>query len=266
MSSFLKFAFVLILLAGCETPSESKQVSDSSSTQESDLPKVNWKEGERTTDDAPATGEFKVKFETTAGDFTMRVHRDWAPRGAERFHQLIKSKYYDGSPFYRVIPSFMVQFGMCGDAKGTQYWNESFKDDPVKQSNTVGKVTYAMAGPNTRSTQLFINYADNAGLDRQGFAPFGEITEGMENVRKINAKYSERPSQGKMAREGNKYVFKEFPEISYITRAFFVDDEGKEIEGGEQAEGEAKEGEHAEHSEEDHDHKHEESGSGKKDK
>ncbi|MFK7770433.1 MAG: peptidylprolyl isomerase [Mariniblastus sp.] len=262
MSNFFKFALLLVFLVGCESPTEG-QTSESASTQESTMPEVSWKEGERTTKSAPATGEFKVKFETSTGDFTMLIHRDWAPRGAERFYQLIKSNYYDGAPFYRVVPKFMVQFGMSGDPKATGYWDESFLDDPVKQSNTVGRVTYAMAGPNTRSTQLFINYADNSFLNSKGFAPFGEIVDGMENVMKINSEYGERPRQDRLASYGNKYAFKEFPNISYIIRATFVEDEaaagekkaeGEHKEGDEHAKGEHKEADHkeADHKEGDH--------------
>ena len=274
-SNLLKFAFVLILLAGCETPAGSQvstgaagtQDSEAASQQESELPTVNWKEGERTTKAAPATGEFKVKFETNVGDFTMLVHRDWAPRGAERFHQLIKSKFFDGAPFYRVLPTFMVQFGMCGDPKGTQYWDESFLDDPVKESNKIGRVTYAMAGANTRSTQLFINYADNGRLDGDGFAPFAEVIEGMENIRKINSEYKQEPKQERLANFGNKYAFKEFPNISYIIKATFVEDEASEKKEGEHAEGEKGEHKHEEgdhsHDEDDKDSDHKE---GEKDK
>ena len=212
MSHVFKIALVAVLFVGCTTPFK-------------DGSEVSWTKGETTTEGAPKKGEFKVQFETTAGDFTMLVHRDWAPRGAERFYQLIKNKYYDGAPFYRVVPGFMVQFGMNGDPKGTRYWDKSFPDDPVIQKNLPGTVSYAMSGPRTRSTQLFINYGDNArSLDPQGFSPFAEVIEGMQNVVAINAQYGQKPKQGMLARSGNKYVFKEFPDIDYIVKATLIDD------------------------------------------
>ena len=188
-----------------------------------DIPEVSWTEGELSTDLAPEQGEFKVQFETSAGNFVMLVHRDWAPRGAERFYQLITNKYYDGAPFYRVVPGFMVQFGMCGDPKGTKYWDKSFPDEDVKQSNVPGLVSYAKAGPNTRSTQLFINYGNNQKLDSNGFSPFAEVVEGMKNVIAINAEYLELPRQKDLARSGNKYAFEKFPNIDYIVKATIMD-------------------------------------------
>ena len=219
MSHVFKIALLMVLFAGCNTPTK-----DSSETLNLQLPEVNWTEGETSTDGAPEKGEFKVLFETTKGNFTMLVHRDWAPRGAERFYQLIENKYFDGAPFYRVMPGFIVQFGMNGDPKGTKYWDKSFPDEPVKQSNMPGLVSYAKAGPNTRSTQLFINYGLNAGLDKQGFSPFAEVVEGMKNVIAINPEYQQEPIQGRMAQLGNEYVFKSFPNIDYIIKATFVED------------------------------------------
>ena len=207
----------LTLMVGCST--ESKEAAD--------VPAGSWTKGETTTKNAPETGEFKVAFETTAGNFTMLVHRDWAPHGAERFFQLIKNKYYDGAPFYRVVPGFMVQFGMNPDPRGTRYWDRPFPDDIVKQKNLIGLVSYAKPNlPNRRSTQLFINYADNSAmLDKQGFSPFAEVIEGMNNVIAINSEYGEKPSQQLMAALGNKYVFAEFPNIDYIIKATLVEDE-----------------------------------------
>ena len=213
MPHVFKIALIAVLFVGCTTPDDVE------------LPEVSWTKGETTTEGAPDKGEFKVQFETTAGDFTMLVHRDWAPRGAERFYQLIKNKYYDGAPFYRVLPGLIVQFGMNGDPKGTRYWDKSFPDDPVIQKNLPGTVSYAKSGPRTRSTQLFINYRDNArSLDPQGFSPFAEVIEGMDNVIAINAQYTQEPKQEMMARSGNRYVFRNFPDIDYIVKATFIDD------------------------------------------
>jgi peptidyl-prolyl cis-trans isomerase A (cyclophilin A) len=231
MKNLNKLALILLLLVcGCG-PSDSASTASTSGETETDKPKVdvpevNWEKGKTGVANAPKTGEFTVKFETTAGDFTTLVHREWAPMGAERFYQLIESKFFDGAPFYRVVPGFIVQFGMNGDPKGTQYWDKSFGDDPVKQTNRRATMTFAMAGPGTRSTQLFINFGNNRSLDSQGFSPFGEVTEGMEMVDAINAEYAQKPNQGLMHQHGNEYVFSSFPNIDYIKKAYFVDATG----------------------------------------
>jgi len=224
MAHLSSIVLAMVLIAGCSTPG-GKITQDEVDVKP---PAVNWTEGETTTKGAPTEGEFLVEFETTAGNFKMKVHRDWAPRGAERFYRLIKNKYYDGAPFYRVVPGFMVQFGMCGDPKGTKYWNKNFPDEAVKQSNLPGLVSYAHAGPGTRSTQLFINYGNNARLDGMQFSPFAEVIEGMENVQGINSEYGEQPDQGELHRSGNKYVFKKFPNIDYIISAKLVEAEIEE--------------------------------------
>lgn len=235
MSKYYKLIPLVFLFVGCSSPGgDSGGDSPIAGADESPLkmPEVHWTEGELSTDGAQSIGDYQIKFETTAGDFTMMVHRSWAPRGAERMYQLIKSRYYDGAPFYRVVPGFMVQFGMNGDPKGTQYWDNSFPDDPVKESNQIGMVSFATSGPNTRSTQLFINYGDNARLDKMGFSPFAEIIEGMNKVNAINARYGEAPDQGRMTAEGNGYVFSKFPQIDYIISASFVGEDGAEAGGG----------------------------------
>ena len=235
MSRVLTLIPICLLIAGCNSATRDSQPPIAEAKEVAiDPPEVNWTEGETSTDNAPASGEYQVKFETTAGDFTMLVHRDWAPRGAERMFQLIKSQYFDGAPFYRVVPGFMVQFGMCGDPKGTQYWEQSFPDEPVTQSNQLGMVSYAKSGPDTRSTQLFINYDNNAQLDGMGFSPFAEIIEGMNKVKAINAQYRELPDQTRMTMAGNEYIFAEFPKIDYIIRATFVGGEpGADATSGE---------------------------------
>src|SRR5207244_6499652 len=148
--------------------------------------------------------------ETSAGDFVIAVRRDWAPHGADRFYNLVKSGYYDGVRFFRVIPGFMAQFGIHGDPQVSATWRErSIPDDPVRQSNARGMVTFATAGPNTRTTQVFINYRDNAGLDGQGFAPFGQVVEGMEVVDRLFAGYrseERRVGKGAGARVGRAGV------------------------------------------------------------
>ena len=173
---------------------------------------------------AQAPDKFKVKFETSKGDIVIQVNRDWAPIGADRFHEAVKSGFYDDCRFFRVIPGFMVQFGINGDPKVQSKWRDAMiKDDPVKQSNKRGYVTYAKSGrPNSRTTQLFINYKANGFLDGQGFAPFGEVVEGMDIVDKINSKHGEKPNQGAIQSEGNAYLKAEFPDLDFIKKATIV--------------------------------------------
>jgi peptidyl-prolyl cis-trans isomerase A (cyclophilin A) len=176
------------------------------------------------TEKAPAT--FKANFDTTAGPFVIEVHRDWAPNGADRFYNLVKAGFFTDVRFFRVINGFMAQFGIHGDPAVARQWMQArIPDDPVKQSNREGYVTFATAGPNTRTTQLFINLADNTGLDRQGFAPIGRVVSGMDNVHKIYDGYGEGaprgsgPEQGRIQAEGNAYLSKSFSKLSYIKTA-----------------------------------------------
>jgi peptidyl-prolyl cis-trans isomerase A (cyclophilin A) len=169
---------------------------------------------------------YKAKFDTTKGVFVIEVQRDWAPNGADRFYNLVKNGFYDNVRFFRVISGFMVQFGIHGDPKVTAPWREAqLKDDPVKQSNKRGYITYAMAGPNTRTSQVFINFGDNASLDSQGFSPFGRVVTGMEVIDKLNAEYGEGaprgrgPDQSRMQMEGNAYLTKDFGRLDYIKKA-----------------------------------------------
>jgi len=168
---------------------------------------------------APAL--YKVKFDTTAGVFEVEVHTDWAPIGADRFYNLVKNGYYDGDRFFRVVPGFMVQFGINGDPAIQRNWVEAnIQDETVKQGNTRGMTTFAKSGaPNSRTTQVFINFKDNSFLNRQGFAPFGKVTMGMEVVDKIDSAYGERPDQGRIQAEGNAYLTKNFPKLDYIKKA-----------------------------------------------
>jgi peptidyl-prolyl cis-trans isomerase A (cyclophilin A) len=171
---------------------------------------------------APET--FQVLVNTSKGDFTVEVTRAWAPRGADRFYNLVKNGYYDNCRFFRVVKGFMVQFGINGDPQLNTVWRAArFADDPGKESNKRGTVTFAHAGPDTRTTQLFINYADNAFLDPQGFPPFGRVTHGMEVVDAINDEYSEKPDQRRIQLEGNAYLGAAFPNLDYINSAVIVD-------------------------------------------
>jgi peptidyl-prolyl cis-trans isomerase A (cyclophilin A) len=150
------------------------------------------------------------------------VHRDWAPKGADRFYNLVKNSYYDGARFFRVVPRFMVQFGIHGDPSVQKAWRQAnIPDDPVKQSNKRGFMTFATAGPGTRTTQVFINFKDNVFLDAQGFAPFGQVLSGMEAVDKINAQYGQSPDQAQIQARGDLYLTK-FPKLDYVTKATIV--------------------------------------------
>ncbi len=173
---------------------------------------------------APAT--YKVKFDTTKGAFVIQVSRAWAPHGADRFYNLVKNGFYDNVRFFRVISGFMVQFGINGDPQVSARWRQaSIPDDPVTQHNTRGMITFATAGPNTRTTQVFINFADNSQLDGMGFAPFGRVVSGMNVVDAINAEYGEGaprgngPDQGRLQTEGNVYLAQSFSRMDYVKKA-----------------------------------------------
>jgi cyclophilin family peptidyl-prolyl cis-trans isomerase len=173
---------------------------------------------------APET--FKADFDTSKGKFVVEVTRAWAPNGADRFYNLVKSGFYNDVRFFRVISGFMVQFGIHGDPAVSAPWRMArIPDDPVKQSNKRGYITFATAGPNTRTTQVFINFGDNAGLDSQGFSAFGRVTSGMDVVDKLYSGYGEGapngkgPNQGQIQSEGNAYLTKSFPQMDYIKTA-----------------------------------------------
>ena len=172
---------------------------------------------------AVAPAVYKATFDTSVGSFVIEVHRDWAPKGADRFYNLVKNGFFDNVRFFRVVRGFMVQFGINGDPAIQQHWAEAnIPDDPVTQKNVRGFVTFANRGPNTRSTQVFINYVDrNTFLDPQGFAPFGQVVSGMEIVDKLYGEYGEAPSQqqGRIQREGNKFLNAEYPKLDYVTKA-----------------------------------------------
>lgn len=170
---------------------------------------------------APAT--FDAKFTTTKGDFVVHVTRAWAPLGADRFYNLVKRGFFSDAAFFRVVPGFMIQFGLNADPAVSKEWQSArIKDDPVTQSNKPGYVTFATAGPNTRTTQLFINYGNNAFLDSQGFAPFGEVTSGMDVVKNLYSGYGEKPDQGSITALGKPYLDKNFPNIDSIKSATIV--------------------------------------------
>jgi peptidyl-prolyl cis-trans isomerase A (cyclophilin A) len=179
------------------------------------------------TEKAPES--FKARFETSKGSFTVEVTRSLAPNGADRFFNLVRAGYFTDVEFFRVISGFMCQFGIHGNPKVSAAWRESrIPDDPVKGSNARGAITFATAGPNTRTTQLFINFGNNASLDGMGFSPFGKVIEGMDVVDQIHSGYGEGaprglgPDQGRIQQEGNAYLKKEFPKLDYIKSAVIL--------------------------------------------
>jgi len=166
---------------------------------------------------------YEVKFTTTAGGFVVKVTRAWAPLGADRFYNLVKHHFFDNAAFFRVVPGFVVQFGISADPQVARAWqNATIKDDKVTQSNKVGYVTFATAGPNTRTTQLFISLGNNTFLDAQGFSPFGQVTEGLDVVQKIYSGYGESPDQGQIAAKGKAYLDQNFPKLDVIKSVVIV--------------------------------------------
>jgi peptidyl-prolyl cis-trans isomerase A (cyclophilin A) len=172
---------------------------------------------------AKAPETFDVKFVTTKGEFVIHVTRDWAPHGADRFYNLVKHHYFDACPFFRVIPTFMAQFGLTPYPEVNKAWmNANIPDDAVKQTNTRGKITFATAGPNTRSTQLFINFGNNARLDKDHFAPIGEVISGMDVVDKLNGQYGDTADQDKITFQGRAYLKQAMPNLDYMNTVRLV--------------------------------------------
>jgi peptidyl-prolyl cis-trans isomerase A (cyclophilin A) len=188
---------------------------------QTDAGKAKLKTPAALTEKAPE--KYKVKFDTSAGVIVIEVTRAWAPLGADRFYNLVKNGFYDDVRFFRVLDGFMAQFGMNGDPAIQKVWGQNnFRDDPVKESNKRGYVTFAKtSAPNSRSTQVFINFGDNSQLDKDGFAPFGRVTEGMNVVDKLYTGYGNNnvPDQGRITTEGNAYLLKSYPKLDYIKKA-----------------------------------------------
>lgn len=167
---------------------------------------------------APAV--FRVNFDTSKGAFVVEITREQAPNGADRFYGLIKAKYFDGARYYRVVPGFMVQWGAAADPAMSAAWDVKIQDDPVKATNERGTISFAATNaPNSRSTHMFINYGDNARLDAMGFAPMGKVVSGMDVVEQLYSGDGERPDQGRIREEGNKYLEREHPQLDYIKTA-----------------------------------------------
>ncbi len=197
-----------LLLYGCSSGTESKKA---------EIPAAKYEQ---------APDVYNVKLDTSKGDVVLQIHRAWAPLGADRFYNLVKGGFYDGDRFFRMLPNFIVQFGINGDPATNRTWESTqFPDDPVKHPNTRGTITFATSGPNTRTTQVFINLKDNNFLDSQGFAPFGEVTAGMDNVMRFYSGYGEGapngagPDQNLIRAQGNSYLESKFPRLDYIRKA-----------------------------------------------
>jgi peptidyl-prolyl cis-trans isomerase A (cyclophilin A) len=174
---------------------------------------------------AKAPAVYRVSFATTKGTFVVTVHRAWAPRGADRYYNLVRARFFDGVTFFRVVKDFVVQFGISPDPKVSSAWQTAtIKDDPVKISNTPGRITFATGGPDTRTTQVFINLGSNTSLDTQGFAPFGRVTSGMSVVNKLYGGYGEQPTgdQQQIATQGDAFLHKTFPKLDHIRTARIV--------------------------------------------
>lgn len=225
----LAFAPVLVFAVSCapkgpETAAPAKPAADASTAKEIKPDMEKLKNPSLANEKAPET--FKVKFNTTKGAVVVEVTRAWSPLGADRFYNLVKAGYFTDIAFFRVIGGFMAQFGIHGDPAVSAAWRPArIQDDPVKQSNARGYISYAMAGPNTRTTQFFINFGDNSQLDGMGFSPFAKVTEGMDVVDSVYSGYGEGapggmgPDQGRVQMQGNAYLQKDFPKLDYIKSA-----------------------------------------------
>ena len=173
------------------------------------------------TERAPA--RFEAAFDTSKGRFVIDVHREWAPIGADRFYNLVKHGFFDDVRFFRVIEGQLAQFGMHGDPAVQDAWRDAdVRDDRVTHGNTRGSVSFASRGPNTRTTQLFVNLSDNTAYDRLGFAPFAEVVAGMDVVDSLYSGYEQRPDQGLISEQGNAYLTREFPNLDYIRKAAII--------------------------------------------
>lgn len=183
--------------------------------------------------EVPIEGVYVVEFETTAGNFSIEVHRDWAPYGADRFYKLVKDGFYNEAMFFRVMKGFMVQWGIAARPGMNLKWDVPIPDDPVVRSNKRGYVSFAQQqSPHSRTGQVFINYVDNKNLDTmdQGFAPFGKVIDGMEAVDAINGKHGQTPDQSRIRSRGNAYLKEHYPDLDYIKSAKILIDDLPEVE------------------------------------
>ena len=173
----------------------------------------------------PAPDTFRVAFETSKGRFVVEAVRAWAPNGADRFHAMARERFFDGERFFRVLPGFVAQFGIGDDRKANERWEKlPLPDDPVRQHNVRGTIVFTTDGPNTRTHQMFVNLGDNSRLDRDGFAPFGRVVEGMAVVDSLYDDYGDDPQQHLISTLGNNYLQRMFPKLDYIVTARVVGD------------------------------------------
>lgn len=224
------FAVVLLLGAAAACTKKAPETNDDKpAAPAAGGPVAGPMEPAKATEKAPDT--YRVKLTTTKGEVVIEVHRDWSPNGADRVYNLVKLGYFNDIAIFRVIKGFMAQFGIHGNPQVSAPWREATipDDPPSKQSNTRGRVTFAKASiPNSRSVQLFINYADNSNLDAMGFTPIGEVVSGMEVVDAWEGVYGEGaprgrgPDQGRVQMEGNRYLRADFPKLDYIQKAEIV--------------------------------------------
>ncbi len=222
MKRFAAVALLLGLAACSESTPPAPAPAPGTSPSPSTTPLMDPKHPEAT---KAAPAEYRVRFTTSRGDFALLVKREWAPAGVDRFYNLVRMGFYDSGRFFRVAPGFVVQWGLNGDPRVSTAWQEAkIPDDPAgKQTNARGTITFATSGPNSRTTQVFINFADNARLDGMGFAPFGRVIAGMDVVDAINAEYKEQPNQGAITSQGNPYLMREFPRLDFIVKATLAD-------------------------------------------
>jgi peptidyl-prolyl cis-trans isomerase A (cyclophilin A) len=197
VAALMAFAMLPMVVASCADKSPPPQSSTTTQTPDS----------------------FRVVFETSRGPFVVQVSHEWAPRGADRFYDLVQQHFFDDTRFFRVVPGFVVQFGLSGDPKKNEPWDKRIPDDSVRQTNARGTIVFATQGPNTRSHQLFINLADNARLDGMGFAPIGRVIEGMNVVDSLYSEYGESPDQQFIQTLGNGYLDRTFPKLDRIKTA-----------------------------------------------
>jgi peptidyl-prolyl cis-trans isomerase A (cyclophilin A) len=210
----LWIAPALLALIGCSSSDETKKVEEK-------------KEAVVPPKPVQAPDVFNINLDTSKGEVVIEMHRDWGPIGVDHLYDLVKQGFYDGDYFFRYVKNFMVQFGINGDPKINNHWRDiNLLDDPVKQSNVRGTLTYATAGPRTRSTQLFINVRNNQGLDKDGFTPLGKVITGMSVVDSFYSGYGDMPDQGgqgpdpqKIEAQGNEYLTSHFPRLDYIKKA-----------------------------------------------
>lgn len=227
---FILLPLALFFFVGCETEPEPDQTTLAPPILQSDEPE------QPVTNDKKSPAEYQVKFTTTKGDFVLKITRDWSPLAADRFYTLVTEKYYDDCAFFRVVKGFMVQFGINGDPEVSAKWaNATFSDEFTTLPNDRGTISFASRGPNTRTSQVFINYKTNHHLQGK-YMPFGQVVEGMEVVDALNGEYGEKASsfQGKIQEEGNAFLKENFPNLDYIKTARLYPDEEQSEEATEE--------------------------------